>query len=211
VENNEELVIEGIDEGMMVEGDNLAERVFKVGELVEYWAGAFVRGYQTSGEPAFVKRVEGGGKYAIKMIGSGRGKYRQVDWRQMFKDGAFNKLKGDRIQEKATVAAEAKLGGELRQTRRELQMAGKIHKEKEKEADKKVQRLLLESRKELKDLTVGHKRQLEQMEEDTRQGMQTLREGEEEKARETRQCIRYLRQELRDLTEELGREKEGQA
>ncbi len=147
MENHEQLVIEGIEEEMMVEGDDLAERVFKVGELVEYWAGAFVRGYQTSEEPAFVKRVEGGGKYAIKMIGSGRGKYRQVGWRQMFKDGAFNKLKGDRltrtvrtterIQEKATVVAEAKLGGELRQTRRELQMAGKIHKEKEKEAEKK--------------------------------------------------------------------------
>ncbi len=75
----------------MVEGDDLEERVFKVGELVEYWwAGAFVRGYQTSGEPSFVKRVEGGGKYAIKMIGSGRGKYRQVEWRQMFKGRAFN-------------------------------------------------------------------------------------------------------------------------
>ncbi len=63
----------------------------------------------------------------------------------------------------------------------------------------------------MKDLTVGHKRQLDQMEEDTRQGIQTLREGEEEKARETRQCVRQLRQELRDLTEQLGIEKEAQA
>ncbi len=29
--------------------------------------------------------------YAIKMVGSGRGKYRQVAWRQLFKDGSFNK------------------------------------------------------------------------------------------------------------------------
>ena len=170
---------------------------------------------------AFVKRVEGGGKYAIKMIGSGRGKYRQVEWRQLFHDGAFNKHIGDslrrtvrtteRIQEQATVDAEAKLGEQLRQTRRELQKSGKRHKEKEVEAENRVNRLAMESRKALKDLTAGHKRQLDQMEEDTRQGMQTLREGEEEKARETRQCVRQLRQELRDLTELLGTEKEAQA
>ncbi len=49
------------------------------------------------------------------------------------------------------------------------------------------------------------------MEEDTRQGMKTLREGEEERARETTQCVRQLRQELRDLMEKLGIEKEAQA
>ena len=54
----------------------VVERLFKVGELVEYWEGAYVRGYRAnSGEPAYVKRVEGGEKYAIKMVGSGRGKY----------------------------------------------------------------------------------------------------------------------------------------
>ena len=64
------LVIEGLDRGLMCDDDDREERVFKVGELVEYWAGAFVRGYRTEGEPAFVKRVEGGGKYAIRMVGS---------------------------------------------------------------------------------------------------------------------------------------------
>ncbi len=29
------------------EGDNLLERIFDVGELVEFWEGAFVRGYRT--------------------------------------------------------------------------------------------------------------------------------------------------------------------
>ena len=49
------------------EGDNLLERNFEVGELVEFWEGAFVRGYRTdSGEAAFVKRVEGGGNYELR-------------------------------------------------------------------------------------------------------------------------------------------------
>ena len=65
MDSNGKLVKEGIEEAFPVEVDEKEERVFKVGELVEYWAGAFVRGYQTSGEPAFVKRVEGGGKYTI--------------------------------------------------------------------------------------------------------------------------------------------------
>ncbi len=118
----------------------------KLGELVEYWAGAFVRGYQTSGEPAFVKRVEGGGKYTIKLVGSGRGKYRQVEWRQMFKDGAFNKHTGDkltrtvrsteRMQEKATVEAEAKYGEVLRKTNRELERACKLQQDSEQQACK---------------------------------------------------------------------------
>jgi hypothetical protein len=63
MEGKGELVREGIDTGLMCDDDDWEERVFKVGELVEYWAGAFVRGYRTDEEPAFVKRVEGrGGK-----------------------------------------------------------------------------------------------------------------------------------------------------
>ena len=45
-------------------GVALEERVFTVGEVVEYWdwEGAFVRGERLGcGEPAFVKRVEGKG------------------------------------------------------------------------------------------------------------------------------------------------------
>ena len=46
MDSNGKLVIEGIEEAFLVEGDDKEEHVFKVGELVEYWAGAFVRGYQ---------------------------------------------------------------------------------------------------------------------------------------------------------------------
>ena len=57
-------------------GVALEERVFTVGEVVEYWEGAFVRGRRIgSGEPAFVKRVEHqweslefvGGRVCLKM------------------------------------------------------------------------------------------------------------------------------------------------
>ncbi len=124
MEGKGELVREGLDGGLMCDDDDREERVFKVGELVEYWAGAFVRGYRTEGEPAFVKRVEEGGKYSFKMVESSRGNFRQVEWRQMYKDGSFNKHTGDkmtrtvrstqRMQEKATGEAEAKYGEVLR-------------------------------------------------------------------------------------------------
>jgi hypothetical protein len=49
------------DMGNVVED---CERVFVVGELVEFWAGPVVRGYRTdSGAPACVKEIYGLGWY----------------------------------------------------------------------------------------------------------------------------------------------------
>ncbi len=83
---------------------NVDERRFKVGELVEFWGGVLVRGYRTeSGDPARVKADYGGGEYGIKMVGSNRGKFRRVQWKQIFKDGSFNKTQmregGARVKE----------------------------------------------------------------------------------------------------------------
>jgi hypothetical protein len=108
-----------------------------VGEVVELWEGAFVRGYrQAPGVPAFVKRVEGNGLYSIKMVGSNRGKFRVVGWKNLFKEGSFTKnvcrtdsvrvRSESRLKEKANVEAEARFGVELRQTKRELAIAEKI-------------------------------------------------------------------------------------
>ena len=47
MEGKGESVREGIDTGFMCDDDDREERVFRVGELVEYWVGAFVRGYRT--------------------------------------------------------------------------------------------------------------------------------------------------------------------
>jgi hypothetical protein len=57
--------VEGSDANVMVgegneNGAMTCERFFTVGEVVELWEGAFVRGYrQAPGVPAFGKRVEG--------------------------------------------------------------------------------------------------------------------------------------------------------
>ncbi len=60
-------------------GEMSCERIFTVGEVVEFWEGAYVSGKRSdSGEPAFVKRVEGNGVYSIKMVGSARGKFRKA-------------------------------------------------------------------------------------------------------------------------------------
>ncbi len=62
-----------------------------------------------------------------------------------------------------------------------------------------------------KDLTAGHKRQLQKMEEDRSEDMRTLREDEKEKEMNSRKCMRDLRKEVDLLAGQLGREKEGQA
>ena len=73
--------------------ENEDERRFKLGELVEFWGGVSVRGYRTdSGAPAWVKADYGLEEYGIKMVGNTRGKLRRVQWKQLFKDGSFNKL-----------------------------------------------------------------------------------------------------------------------
>ena len=191
------------------EGDNLEERSFEVGELVEFWEGAFVRGYRTdSGEAAFVKRVEGGGKYAIKMVGSGRGKYRQVNWRQIYKDGSFNKnlaevkakrvRSSERMREIEQDKAEAKFERELRQTRLELGQAENQIRVRDKEADDRIKKQeMVAARQAEKDKRNELKRSLDQMEQDMTADMQTKKEEADIEVRSMRQLIRELRQDVK--------------
>ncbi len=108
------------------------ERVFRVGELVEFWVGPVGRAYLTdSVAPAYVKEIHGLGWYGIKMVGSFGGGNRRVHRESLFKDSTFSKqvlrLEGARVrtktrmQERAQDEAEAKMGDELRETRRKLQ------------------------------------------------------------------------------------------
>ena len=56
--------IEVVPEGIVDMQDDVGEceRVFEVGELVEFWAGPVVRAYRTdSGDPAYVKEIQGSG------------------------------------------------------------------------------------------------------------------------------------------------------
>jgi hypothetical protein len=130
----------GTQGGEMDDDESGRERFFTVGEVVELWEGAFVRGYrQAPGVPAFVKRVEGNGLYSIKMVGSNRGKFRVVGWKNLFKEGSFTKnvCRTDsvrvrvesRLKEKAQAEAEARFGDELRQTKRELARSEKTQKD----------------------------------------------------------------------------------
>ena len=200
MDGNEGLEEEAIEMTVRDEADKTDERIFRVGELVEYSEGSFVRGYRTdSGHPAYVKRVEGGGKYAIKMVGSGRGKYRQIEWRQLFKDGSFNKTvarghgarvrEEARLKERAKEEAEAKLGEELRETKRALEKAEKGKKEIEKQAEYKLKRQEMEARKADKEVTAVHMRQLAEM------------RGDVERSRD--EDIREVRQRKREIAQEL--------
>jgi hypothetical protein len=83
-----------VEEDDLEQGEHVEERRFKVGELVEFWEGASVRGNRTdSGAPAWVKVDHGEGEYGIKMVGNTRGKLRRVKWQHLFKDGSFNNFK----------------------------------------------------------------------------------------------------------------------
>ncbi len=139
----------------------------------------------------------------------------------MFKDGEFNKHSGDkltrtvrsteRMEEKARGEAEAKYGEALRKTKRELERACKEQQDSEQQAEHRRKKQAMEAEKAKKELSVVHKRQLDMISEGNRQGMATLREDVEDKQRETRKCIRQLRQDLNAVTDQVGRERGGQA
>jgi hypothetical protein len=215
-----ELVEVGMGEREYVVED--CERVFSVGELVEFWAGPVVRAYRTdSGDPAFVKEIYGLGWYGIKMVRSFGGRNRRAHWKSLYKDGSFQKQVGSaggarvrtkaRMQERAKVEAEAKLGVELRETKRELRRTRMEKTEVEKETEDSLRKQENEARKAERDLTVVHKRQLDKMLQANRQDIDMLREDVEDKERETRKCMRQLRQDLDEVTEQVGLEKRGQA
>ena len=185
------------DMGEVVDG---CERVFKVGELVEFWAGPVVRAYLTdSGEPAYVKEIYGLGWYGIKMVGSFGGRNRRVYWESIFKDGSFQKQVGSgvgprvrtnvRRREVAKAAAEAQFGDALRATKREILKAGREKEAMKQEAEERLKRQEVLARKNERDLNAGHKRQLEQILDEKREDMQALRDEVEDKARDTRKCV----------------------
>ena len=117
----------------------------------------------------------------------------------------------ERMQEKATVEAEAKFGEDLRQTKRELGRACKLQQDSEQQAQDRLTKQAIEAEKALKVLTLVHKRQLDMISEGNRQDMETMREDVEDKQRETRKCIRQLRQDLNAVTDQVGKEREEQA
>jgi hypothetical protein len=208
--------VEVVEMGLKDREDLLdyCERVFCVGELVEFWAGPVVRAYRTdSGDPAYVKEIQGAGWYGVKMLGSFGGRLKRVHWKSLYKDGTFikqvAKTAGSRVRtsgrmmEKATMQAEENFGEELRQSKRELHQAGKQTKEKAKEVEDKWKRQEIVARTAERDREKAegeriemHKRQVVELGKDHAQDM-------EDTNREARQTVRELRQELKLQAEEL--------
>lgn len=204
--------VEGSDANVMVgegneNGAMTCERFFTVGEVVEFWEGAYVSGKRSdSGEPAFVKRVEGNGVYSIKMVGSTRGQFRKAGWKSLFKQGSFNKkgARGDgarvreetRLKQRAKDEAEAKLGAELRATKRELGKKDKEKKQMEKDVEDRLKHQEKQARNAAKDLSNGHKRELAEMRGD-------LKRTREEEIKLQEDFVRALRQNTRQITRDL--------
>jgi uncharacterized protein YukE len=198
--------------------ENVEERRFKVGELVEYWAGAWgLRAGRTdgSGEAAWVKKDYGGGNYGIQMVGNTRGKLRQVQWRQMYKDGTFNKGRSsetgkrvrtkERMREIEEAKAEAKFAGEVKVRDHELKRAEKEKKQMKEQAERCQKMQDLKARQAEKDLSACHKRQLEELRLDHEKRRKTASTSQEELNREQRLQIRDLEKHLKELEETVGR------
>jgi hypothetical protein len=129
-----------------------------------------------------------------------------VFWRSLFKDSSFQKqvmsaggarvrIKA-RMQERAIDKAEAKLGEELRATKRQLQNKEKESQEIEKQAEERLKVQEMEARKAEKDLTKGHKRQLALIRGD-------LERTREEETRTQEELVRGVRQKQRQIAKEL--------
>jgi hypothetical protein len=87
-------------------------------------------------------------------------------------------------------------GGELRETRRQLQIIEKETKEIEKQAEDRLKAQEMEARKTAKDLTKGHKRQLALMRGD-------LERTREKETRTQGELVRVVRQKQRQIAKEL--------
>ena len=215
--------VEGSDANVMVgevneNGAMTLERFFTVGEVVEFWEGAFVRGYrQAPGAPAIVKRVEGKGFYSIKMVGSMRGKFRVVGWKNLFTEGSFTKnvcrtdskrVRGQaRLKEIAEAEAEGRFAVELRKAKDELAKAAKINRVNVTQAENLLKAQEKEARNKEKDLSARHKRQLEEMQADLAERQESESQEREEISRQRRQkgreVVRHLEKTHTDLSEVL--------
>jgi chromosome segregation ATPase len=196
--------------------DNVEERRFKIGELVEFWETALARGNRTdSGDPAWVKADHGGGEYGIKMVTNTRGKLRRVQWKQLYKDGSFNnKLQigavgarvrtTERMREIERDKAEAKFAGKVKEKEQELKLAEKEINDTQEQADRSLRQRDMQARQAEKDLSVGHKRSLLEMSVALEKKRKIDVRGLEELDRDNRIKTRELEKKLKDMQETLS-------
>ena len=168
--------------------------------------------------PAIVKRVEGKGFYFIKMVGSMRGKFRGVGWKNLFTEGSFTKnvcrtdskrVRGQaRLKEIAEAEAEARFAVELRKAKDELAKAAKINRVNVTQAENLLKAQEKEARNKEKDLSARHKRQLEEMQADLAERQESESQERDEISRQRRQksreVVRHLEKTHTDLSEVLA-------
>ena len=195
--------------------DNVEERRFKIGELVEFWETALARGNRTdSGDPAWVKADYGGGEYGIKMVTNTRGKLRRVQWKQLYKDGSFNKLQigavGARVRTTEIMReierdkAEAKFAGKVKEKEQELKLAQKEINDTQEQVDRILRQRDMQARQAEKDLSVGHKRSLLEMSVALEKKRKIDVRGLEELDRDNRIKTRELEKKLKGMQETLS-------
>jgi chromosome segregation ATPase len=204
-----------IEEDESVIEKDVGERRFKVGELVEFWEVALVRGYRTdSGDPAWVKADYGGGEYGIKMVTNTRGKLRRVHWKQLYKDGSFNKLKireggargrtTDRIREIELGKAEAKFAGKLKEQATELKRAESEINDMQEQGENSRRLQEMKAKQAEKDMSLGHKRQLLELRHDQDKKRKTDTKAQEEIEREQRIKTQNLERQLKNMGQGLS-------
>jgi hypothetical protein len=151
----------------------------------------------------------------IKMVGSCRGKFRSVGWQNLYKEGSFSKnicrtdsvrVRGvARLRERAQEEAEIRFVGVLRQTKRELQKVEQRNKDIAKQAEVRIKKQEMEARQGQKDLTAGHKRNLEDMREKLERRRDRDMKERDESYRQVRlkarEMVRDLEQTNTDLCE----------
>ncbi len=93
----------------------------------------------------------------------------------------------ERLREIEQDKAEAKFEGEVREGKRLLVQAAKDKKEMEETADFGLRQQAMESRRAEKDLTTGHKRQLEEMRGDLERKIESELKSREDAYRQGRQ------------------------
>ncbi len=137
----------------------------------------------------------------------------------MFKEGSFTKnvcrtdsvrvRAESRLKEKAQAEAEARLGGELRQTKRELARSEKTQKDIATKGENNLKKQAMEARKTKKDVTARHKRQLEEMRGDLerrKEGASTeLDELYRQGRQKTREVVRTCENTQIDLADALAK------
>ncbi len=114
-----------------------------------------------------------------------------------------------RLKEKAQAEAEARFGGELRQTKRELARSEKTQKDIATKGENNAKKQAMEARKTKKDVTARHKRQLEEMQGDLERrkewGSTELDELYRQGRQKTREVVRTCEKTQIDLADALAK------